>query len=72
MARNPSCTDCPLHEGAITVCVAGEGRNLGQRPWDDDQKQQYDIMIVGEQPGAQEDQEGHVRSTRARRLWTAA
>lgn len=44
--RNASCTDCPLYEGAKTVCLMGSGPIPA------------DLMIVGEAPGAQEDQAG--------------
>lgn len=41
-----NCTLCPLHGRATTVCVAGEG------PTD------AAIMLVGQNPGAEEDREG--------------
>ena len=44
--RNPNCRLCPLHEGARTVCVPGDG------PKD------ADILVVGPNPGAQEDRDG--------------
>lgn len=45
--RDPNCTLCPLHEGANTVCLLG--KELGTKPR---------IMIVGEAPGATEDEIG--------------
>lgn len=44
--RNPDCKDCPLHEGAQTVCLWGTG------------PKQARVMIVGEAPGAEEDKTG--------------
>src|SRR5689334_13011890 len=44
--RNASCRDCPLYEGVKTVCLMGSG------------PLNADIMIVGEAPGALEDQAG--------------
>lgn len=43
---NHACTLCKLHGGARTVCVAGEG------PAD------AEVMIVGQNPGEQEDDQG--------------
>lgn len=43
---NPGCVACPLHLRACTVCVPGEG------------PEQADLMIVGMNPGAQEDLRG--------------
>src|SRR6266576_398461 len=43
--RNPDCTLCPLHESAEFVCLMGTGRRKA------------DMMIVGEAPGAREDEE---------------
>src|SRR6201996_7909762 len=42
---NPHCTACPLHSGVQHVCVGGE--SSGGKP--------YEIVIVGEAPGAEED-----------------
>jgi uracil-DNA glycosylase family 4 len=44
--RNPSCTLCPMYEEAGHVCLMGEGTRKAE------------IFIVGEAPGAQEDEEG--------------
>jgi uracil-DNA glycosylase family 4 len=43
--RNPDCELCPLHEGAEHVCLMGTGSKKSR------------IMIVGEAPGAREDEE---------------
>jgi uracil-DNA glycosylase family 4 len=43
--RNPDCELCPLHEGAEHVCLMGAGSTKA------------DIMIVGEAPGAREDEQ---------------
>lgn len=43
--RNPNCKLCPLHESAQYVCLMGDG------PLD------ADIAIIGEAPGAREDEE---------------
>jgi DNA polymerase-1 len=45
--RNPSCSLCPLHKDAEHVCLIGSG------------PQQTDYMIIGEAPGAHEDQVSH-------------
>jgi uracil-DNA glycosylase family 4 len=42
--REPDCELCPLHEGAEHVCLMGSG------------PKHADIMIVGEAPGAREDE----------------
>lgn len=42
--RNPNCTLCPLHEGADFVCLMGSGAPRS------------DVMIIGEAPGAREDE----------------
>jgi uracil-DNA glycosylase family 4 len=42
--RDPNCTLCPLHEGADHVCLMGSG------------KRKATLMIVGEAPGAREDE----------------
>jgi uracil-DNA glycosylase family 4 len=42
--RNPNCTLCPLHAGADHVCLMGSGKRAS------------DIMIIGEAPGAREDE----------------
>lgn len=44
--RNPSCTKCVLHESAKTICVMGRGSSSSK------------IMIIGEAPGANEDEQG--------------
>jgi len=44
--RNANCKLCPLHVGARTVCIPGDG------PKD------ADILIVGQNPGQQEDRQG--------------
>jgi uracil-DNA glycosylase family 4 len=43
---NPLCTLCPLHETAKTICVMGNGSITSR------------IMIIGEAPGANEDEQG--------------
>src|SRR4051794_15514337 len=43
--RNPKCKLCPLHESAEHVCLMGSGPKMAK------------IMIVGEAPGAREDDE---------------
>ena len=43
--RNPSCTSCPLHKNAQHVCLMGSGPKKAK------------LMIVGEAPGAREDDE---------------
>lgn len=44
--RNPNCTACGLYAGARTVCIDGDGpRNA-------------DILMVGQNPGQQEDRKG--------------
>lgn len=43
--RNPNCTQCTLHEGAQYVCLMGSGSKKAT------------LMIVGEAPGAREDDE---------------
>lgn len=45
--RNPNCALCPLHEGANHVCL------LGREP-----RKPPRVMIVGEAPGANEDEAG--------------
>lgn len=45
--RDPNCTLCPLHEGANHVCL------LGKEP-----RKRARVMIVGEAPGASEDEAG--------------
>lgn len=42
--RNPDCELCPLHEGADHVCLMGSGKSTSN------------IMIIGEAPGAREDE----------------
>lgn len=42
--RNPDCTLCPLHEEAEHVCLLGSGSKRAR------------IMVVGEAPGAREDE----------------
>lgn len=43
--RDPKCTACALHEGAEHVCLLGSG------------SRKADVMILGEAPGAREDEE---------------
>jgi len=43
--RNPNCTECALHETAQHVCLMGSG------------KRKVRLVIVGEAPGAREDDE---------------
>lgn len=54
--RNPTCTDCPLHKSAQTVCIMGDGPVPAK------------IMIVGEAPGFREDEIGRPFSGRSGRL----
>jgi len=42
--RDPNCTLCPLHEDAEFVCLMGSGTRKS------------DIMVIGEAPGAREDE----------------
>ena len=42
--RNADCTDCPLHESAEYVCLMGSGKRSAK------------VMVVGEAPGAREDE----------------
>ena len=51
MPRNPACDLCPLHEHALTVCVWGEW-------WGDSEYTGPTVMVVGMNPGGQEDQAG--------------
>jgi uracil-DNA glycosylase family 4 len=44
--RNPGCRDCVLHQAAKTVCLIGDG------------PVPCDVMLIGEAPGAEEDEEG--------------
>lgn len=44
--RNPSCRDCGLHSTAKTVCLIGDG------------PVPCDVMLIGEAPGASEDELG--------------
>ena len=44
--RNPGCQDCLLHEEAKTVCLIGDG------------PVPCDVMLIGEAPGACEDEKG--------------
>ena len=44
--RNANCKLCPLHAGARTVCIPGDG------PRD------AEILVVGQNPGSQEDRQG--------------
>jgi DNA polymerase len=46
LIRNPGCQDCGLHEAAKTVCLIGEG------------PVPCDVMLIGEAPGACEDEVG--------------
>lgn len=43
--RNPDCELCPLHEHAEYVCLMGSG------------PKNADVMVIGEAPGAREDEE---------------
>lgn len=54
--RNASCTECPLHESAQTVCLMGDGPVPA------------DIMIVGEAPGFREDEISRPFSGKSGRL----
>jgi DNA polymerase-1 len=49
--RNPSCDLCPLGAHALNVCVWGEW-------WGDPEYRGPVVMVVGMNPGAQEDQAG--------------
>ena len=42
--RNPHCTECPLWEGAQSVCLIGAG------------KLKAEVMLIGEAPGYREDE----------------
>src|SRR5215472_14471949 len=44
--RNANCRLCPLHETANTVCIDGDG------------PKNADILVVGQNPGRQEDRQG--------------
>lgn len=44
--RNPTCRDCRLHAGAKTVCLIGDG------------PVPCNVMLIGEAPGASEDEIG--------------
>lgn len=44
--RNANCTECPLHAQARTVCINGDG------------PKNADILVVGQNPGQQEDLKG--------------
>lgn len=44
--RNPKCTRCPLHETARQVCIPGDG------------PKNADILLVGQNPGREEDRKG--------------
>jgi DNA polymerase-1 len=44
--RNESCTLCPLHENATEVCIMGNGPTDAR------------VMIIGQAPGYNEDQQG--------------
>jgi uracil-DNA glycosylase len=46
--RNPDCTLCSLHEDAQHVCLMGSGKRKAK------------LMIVGEAPGAREDEKHRV------------
>lgn len=45
--RRPNCERCPLHEGATTVCLLGDGPTPSP------------YMAIGEAPGEREDEEFH-------------
>lgn len=47
--RNRSCKLCPLHSGATSVCVSGEG------PVPSKDRVLLPVMILGEAPGKEED-----------------
>ena len=44
--RDPNCTACPLHADAETVCLWGSGPKRAR------------VMVIGEAPGAEEDDTG--------------
>lgn len=46
LIRDPNCTACPLHDGAMTVCLTGDGAVPAR------------LAIYGEAPGENEDMEG--------------
>lgn len=46
MVRNPNCELCPLHAGAKTVCIEGEG------------PEDAEVIVIGEAPGKEEDRTG--------------
>ncbi len=46
LLRNPGCRDCGLHASAKTVCLIGDG------------PVPCDVMLIGEAPGASEDEQG--------------
>lgn len=50
-----SCTDCPLHNSAITNCMPGRGAHGG-------------VMLVAQAPGGQEDMKGEALSGRVGQL----
>lgn len=54
--RNPDCTLCPLHESAEHVCLLGSGPPRAK------------VMIIGEAPGAREDDEHRAFVGRAGQL----
>lgn len=47
MPSNPGCTLCPLHETTTNVCIWGNG------------DPEASLMIIGEAPGAEEEQLGY-------------
>lgn len=49
-SRNPACSLCDLHIGAHTVCLWGERRGAP--------KGKIRVMVLGENPGWEEDQQG--------------
>lgn len=55
-ARNPHCKLCPLHEGAVSVCVWGE--QVGSSWEAIVASGRPEVMLVGQAPGAQEDKRG--------------
>lgn len=54
--RNPDCTECPLHKGAQSVCLVGDGPVPAR------------YMIVGEAPGYREDEISRPFSGRSGKL----
>lgn len=59
MPRDPNCTACPLHEGVHTVCLPGEYRDYGAEAAGFSADSRVRVLVVGENPGVQEDERGH-------------